>query len=246
MATALGLVRAGLTPDSTVACPDTISADGRPFQNYPGYPADALGDVTLRTAIAQSCNTAMIGARDTVPQAALADAAASLGLGQPADVGFPAFLGAVPADATGTEHAASMIGQGRVQASPLAMAVVAASIASGRTVQPVLVVTDEHAPGADAVAATPLAPAEADALRTLMRAVVTEGSGDLLAALPGEPVGAKSGTAQFGTDDPPRNHAWMIATQGDLAVAVFVEEGDFGTTTAGPLLEAFLRGAATP
>ena len=36
----------------------------------------------------------------------------------------------------------------------------------------------------------------------------------------------------------------MIAVQGDLAVAVFVEEGELGSSTAGPLLEAFLRGAA--
>ncbi|WP_298458990.1 penicillin-binding transpeptidase domain-containing protein [uncultured Cellulomonas sp.] len=244
VATSLGLLRAGLTPDSAVSCPATITADGRTFENYPGYPAAALGDITLLTAIANSCNTAMIGARDTVPQGALADAASSLGLGQSDDVGFPAFLGSVPADAQGTDHAASMIGQGRVQASPLAMAVVAASVAGGRPVTPVLVVTDEHPLGTDAAAATPLTAAEAESLRVLMRAVVTEGSGDFLADLPGEPVGAKSGTAQFGTDDPPRNHAWMIATQGDLAVAVFVEEGDFGSTTAGPLLKAFLRGAA--
>jgi hypothetical protein len=32
----------------------------------------------------------------------------------------------------------------------------------------------------------------------------------------------------------------MIASQGDLAVAVFVETGDSGSRTAGPLLQAFL------
>ncbi len=244
VATALALLRAGLTPDSTVACPPTLAADGREFANYPGYPATALGDIPLRTAFAQSCNTAMIGARETVPQAALAEAAASLGLGQPDDVGYAAFLGNVPAEAEGTEHAASMIGQGRVEASPLAMAVVAASVASGRTVRPVLVVDDAQVPGEAAEASTPLTPTEAATLQELMRAVVTEGSGTFLADVPGEPVGAKSGTAQFGTEDPPRNHAWMIGVQGDLAVSVFVAEGEFGSTTAGPILEAFLRGAA--
>ena len=245
VATALGLVRAGLTPASPVECPATITADGRTFQNFPGYPPEALGDITLQTALAFSCNTAMIGARDTVPQAALAEAAGSLGLGQSDDVGFEAFLGSVPAEAEGTEHAASMIGQGRVEASPLAMAVVAASVAAGRTVRPVLAVTEQHGLGAAAPEGAPaLAPAEADALRTMMRAVVTEGSAGFLADVPGEPVGAKSGTAQFGTQDPPHNHAWRIGVQGDLAVAVFVEEGDFGTTTAGPLLDAFLTAAA--
>jgi cell division protein FtsI/penicillin-binding protein 2 len=206
--------------------------------------AAQLGDITLQRAIAFSCNTAMIGARDAVPQAALAEAAGSLGLGQSDDVGFPAYLGDVPPQAEGTEHAASMIGQGRIQASPLAMAVVAASVAAGRTVRPVLVITGDHVPGATTDAPVPLTPDEAATLATLMRAVVTEGSGGFLADVPGEPVGAKSGTAQYGTENPPRNHAWMIAVQGDLAVSVFVEDGDLGTTTAGPLLEAFLRGAA--
>ena len=36
-------------------------------------------------------------------------------------------------------------------------------------------------------------------------------------------------------------HAWMIATQGDLAVAVFVETGESGSQSAGPLLLRFLR-----
>ncbi|GAA2720991.1 cell division protein FtsI [Cellulomonas aerilata] len=244
VATSLALVRAGMTPQSPIACPPTVGADGRTFQNYPGYPADQLGDITLQRAIAWSCNTAMIGARETVGQAALADAAGSLGLGQSDDVGFPAFLGSVPAEAEGTDHAASMIGQGRIEASPLAMAVMAASVAAGRTVRPVLVVTGDHVPGATTGARVPLSADEAATLATLMRGVVTEGSAGFLADVPGEPVGAKSGTAQYGTQDPPRNHAWMIAVQGDLAVSVFVEDGDLGTTTAGPLLDAFLRGAA--
>ena len=40
---------------------------------------------------------------------------------------------------------------------------------------------------------------------------------------------AKTGTAEFERDGGLRTHAWMIAAQGDLAVAVFVEEGDSGS-----------------
>jgi hypothetical protein len=35
----------------------------------------------------------------------------------------------------------------------------------------------------------------------------------------------------------------MIAAQGDLAVAVFVNTGQSGSKTAGPLLKEFLEGA---
>jgi cell division protein FtsI/penicillin-binding protein 2 len=248
VASSLALLRAGLTPDSTVTCPETATVDGRSFQNYPGYPAEALGDITLRTAVAESCNTAFLTAAGTAPQEALADAAASLGLVPDADLGFAATLGEVPAEATGgTDHAASMIGQARVQATPLGMATVAASVAAGARVTPRLLLGtagETATPAPDP--AQPLTTAEADALRSMMRAVVTEGGGDFLQDVPGPEVIAKSGTAQYGAGDDLQNHAWMIAAQGDLAVAVFVETGDFGSTTSGPLLEAFLRAVAVP
>lgn len=233
---ALALVRSGLTPDSPVECPPTTTVDGRQFSNFPGYPASETGTISLRTAVAHSCNTAFIGARDRAAGGALTDAAASLGLGAEVDLGFPAFLGAVPADPRGTGLAAAVIGQGEVQASPLAMATVAASVARGATVVPRLL-ADAPTPAADA---TPLTDAEAAMLRDLMRAVVTEGGATFLADVPGAEVLAKTGTAQFGTGDALGNHAWMIAVHGDLAVAVVVEEGDYGSTTAGPLLEQFL------
>ena len=235
--TSLALLRAGLTPDSPVECPASVAVDGRTFDNFPDYPSSALGTIALRTAVAQSCNTAFIGSGELATQADLADAAASLGLGVEQDLGFPAFLGSVPADASGTEHAASMIGQSQIQVSPLAMATVAASVASGRTVVPWLVGSKPpeatHPP-------TPLTPAESEALRTLMRAVVTEGGAGFLQDTPGPDVLAKTGTAQTGSGADLHNHAWMIAVQGDLAVAVLVETGEYGSTTAGPLLEQFL------
>jgi cell division protein FtsI/penicillin-binding protein 2 len=181
----------------------------------------------------------MIAERDRASQEELAAAAAGLGLGRDVDLGMPAFLGQVPTQADGTERAASVIGQGRVEASPLAMAVVAASVAHGGTVTPVLL-PDRRAKEAPEPE-EPVTRAQATSLSGLMRAVVTDGSGAFLRDLPGGPVGAKTGTAEYGDDQPPRTHAWMIATQGDLAVAVLVVDGDSGSGTAGPLLERFLR-----
>ena len=236
VASALALLRDGLTPDSPVTCTDTVTVDGRRFGNVSGYPAAALGKIPLRTAIAQSCNTAFIGLRDAVPQADLARAAADLGIGAVWDMPVTAFSGSVPAEAASqTEHAANLIGQGTVLASPTAMAVVAASIGHGGTVVP-RVVAGQEVPAPDGM----LAPEEAAALRDLMRATVTQGSASMLADNPGPEVMAKTGTAEFGTGSPPRTHAWMIALQGNLAVAVFVEEGALGSTTAGPILDAFL------
>ncbi len=241
--TALALLRAGLTPQSPVDCPATTTVDGRTFKNYTGYPEAKLGKVTLRTAFAQSCNTALIAARGTPAPGALPEAAASLGLGGDPALGVPASLGAVPAPQGETERAASMIGQGRVQATPLGMAAVAASIGAGRTVAPTLVLSPEQR--RPAAPAKPVTPEEAGALRELMRAVVTEGNSAFLAGTPGGDVAAKSGTAEYGDATPPKTHAWMIALQGDLAVAVFVEEGTGGAADAGPLVKSFLTKLAS-
>ncbi len=235
----LALLRSGLTPDSRVGCPATTVVDGKTFKNYDDYPAARLGEITLRQAVANSCNTAFIGLRDRLDEGDLAGAAAALGLGVDHDLGFPAYFGQVPAPQTQTEAAADLIGQGKVLASPLAMAAVAASVAAGETVVPRLLPAVDPSPGG---ADEPLTRPEAATLRSLMRAVVTEGSGAFLADLPGT-VGAKTGTAEYGTPGPDGDlptHAWMIATRGDLAVAVFVETGRSGSGTAGPLLRAFL------
>jgi cell division protein FtsI/penicillin-binding protein 2 len=235
---ALGLLRAGLTPTSTIPCTPSVAVDGRSFKNIDDYPASQLGTIRLTEVVAHSCNTAMIGQRDQVPQATLAADAAALGFGFTGNLGVPYFAGSVPTEATATEHAASMIGQGQVEASPLTMAVLAASIAKGQVVSPRLVAGTQTQP---AKAEPPLTAAEADQLRQMMRAVVTEGTATLLRDVPGAPVQAKTGTAEYGTDQPPRLHSWMIAIQGDLAVVVFVEDGGTGAATAGPIIEQFLR-----
>lgn len=231
----------------------------------------------LRDAFAHSCNTAFINARDAVSQDQLESAAQALGVAVEAPkLGADAFLGSVPGAAEGTEHAASMIGQGKVLFSPpLSAAVMAASVANGAPVSPQLVLNADGASNADtaqnppsagaaptesggaspssaSVSAAPVSPAstkpitkeEAAALSDMMRAVVTSGHAGFLAEVPpGTPVGAKTGTAEFGNDNPPKTHAWIVATHGDLAVAVFVEEGGLGATTSGPLLKSFLTAA---
>ena len=235
---ALALLRDGRAPSSPVQCPPTTVVDGREFENYDDYPAGALGRITLADAVASSCNTAFIAAADGLADGALADAAASLGLGIDHDLGFPAYFGQVPPPESETEAAADMIGQGGVLASPMVMATVMASVQEGSTVVPWLV---DDVRSAAPEEAPPLAAGEVRALRSMLRGVVTAGSGAALADVPGQPVLAKTGTAEFDRDGRRLLHAWMVAAQGDLAVAAYVDEGESGSRTAGPLLEAFLR-----
>ncbi|WP_181036327.1 penicillin-binding transpeptidase domain-containing protein [Arthrobacter sp. B1805] len=271
VATSLALLRNGFTPQSPTECAEEVTVDGRRFNNASTYPAQFIGTIPLLETFAQSCNTGFISARGEITQADLAKAATDLGIGVEASIGTPAFFGSVPSEAEGTAHAAAMIGQGEVLVSPLSLATMAASVGAGSRITPTLLAPGESTelePGSESAAASQApsddarasasadtepsgdaAPssftaAESDTLKTLMAAVVAQGGAQLLRDVPGEPVLAKTGTAEFGSEDPPRTHAWVVALQGDLAVAVFVEEGELGSTSGGPLMQAFLAGAA--
>ncbi len=233
----LALLGTGLTPEQVVGCPPTATVDGRSFRNFEG---SALGEVPFRTAFAQSCNTAFVGLSDRLEPTALPDTAATVGLGAPWQVGVDVFAGDVPAPETPVDLAASTIGQGRTLVSPAAMAQVAATIARGSWAPPRLVV--EPDPGALSTAPPAADPARLAVVRDLMRQVVLIGTASALGDVPGEPVHAKTGTAEYGTEQPPRTHAWTIGFRGPLAFAVIVEDGASGGGVAVPVVEAFLRG----
>jgi cell division protein FtsI/penicillin-binding protein 2 len=56
-------------------------------------------------------------------------------------------------------------------------------------------------------------------------------------------VHGKTGTAEYGTEQPPRTHAWFAGYQDDLAFAVLVAETEdsFGGRVAAPIAADFLR-----
>lgn len=234
----LALLRSGHDIDETVDCSRNVTVNGRVFKNYDDYPSDRIGRISLGSAFANSCNTAIIREASKLDSADLQNAARALGLDTDADLGYPFSLGSVPDAKDSTELAAMTIGQGRITTDALGIATMAASVVKGARVTPNLVL-----PAKDNSAKVdhPLTDAEAKQLRTALRMVVTEGSGRrLFLGVDGGPVGAKTGTAEYGNDDPPKTHGWMLVTQGDLAVAAFVEGGSSGSGSAGPLLKKFL------
>ena len=235
----LALVEHGQRPSSPVDCPTSVNVDGKVFTNDSFYPPSANGRITLATALADSCNTAFINERTRLGSHDLVDAAATLGMGVDHDLGFPAYFGNVVPPTTETTKAADMIGQGQILASPMAMATVMASVVAGHTVVPQLISSVTPATTSPA----PLTLRQDATLKRLLRGVVTSGTGIGLDDVPGPPVIAKTGTAEFDRNGRTLTHAWMIAGQGDLAVCAFVDVGQTGAGTAGPLLEQFLRGA---
>ena len=230
--TTTALLEAGLDPEETVDCPATIEAGGREFVNFEG---SAAGAVPFSTDFAQSCNTAFVSLADRLEPESLRETAETY-FGFGSDVGHlpvEAFSGDVPRSRDETEQAEAMIGQARILASPMAMAGAAAAVQDGAWRQPRLVAEDESAE------AEPLPADNAETLRVLMRSVITAGTGTALASVLGEPIG-KSGTAEFGSGDPPPTHAWFVAAREDVAVAVIVEGGTSGGEVAAPIVADFL------
>ncbi len=233
----------GVTPQTPVACPGTITVDGRRYKNFAGE--SAAGSPTFLQDFARSCNTAFISLADRVAAGDLKKSAAALGVGAGwgGALGVnDAFAGSVPNTNGATDEASAMIGQGRNLASPAALAVMAATVARGSYIQPALVTS----PTPDGVDRTPrpIDPEAAATLRALMGAVVSQGSGVVLQGTPGGSVSGKSGTAEYGNADPPKTHAWFIGFQGDVAFAVIVEQGRSGGTVAAPIAKAFLTALA--
>jgi len=226
------LLANGLTADQPVECPPTATVGGRSFRNAEG---NAAGQVTYREAFAESCNTTIAPLATALPEGAVAAAAEGFGLGGAWNPGIEAYTGQAPPPADDVERAAEAIGQGRVLASPLGMAAVAAAVADGAWRPPILLPAHAEADAGP----RPLDPAAVATLRDLMRAVVTSGTGSALAGVPGAPVAGKSGTAEFGEQVPPRTHAWFIGYRGDVAMAVLVEDGGGGGAVAGPIAARF-------
>jgi hypothetical protein len=235
----LALLEHGQTPSSPIDCPTSLTVDGKVFTNDSFYPPSANGRITLATALANSCNTAFINERTKLGSHDLVDAAATLGMGVDHDLGFPAYFGNVVPPTSETTKAADMIGQGQVLASPMTMATVMASVVAGHTVVPQLITSVNPEP----THPEPLTAAHDATLKQMLRGVVLNGTGVGLRDIPGPPVIAKTGTAEFDSNGKRLTHAWMIAGYGDLAVCAFVDVGQTGAGTAGPLLEQFLRGA---
>ncbi len=239
VATTYSLLGNGLSPSKVVPCPPTVVVDGMTVQNYEG---ETFGQVPFSVDFAHSCNTAFTQLAATMGDSDVHDAAAALGVGSGWDkhLGIAgAFGGSVPVATSKTEKAATAFGQAKTEASPASLAVMAASVARGSYIEPALIRTPAVA-GADRTP-KPLDTKAIGELRTLMRLVVTDGTGTALKSVAGGPVFGKTGTAEHGSANPPQTRAWFVGWQGTVAFAVLVEAGTSGGGVAAPIAKAFLE-----
>ncbi|PXX12130.1 penicillin-binding transpeptidase domain-containing protein [Mycolicibacterium moriokaense] len=202
------------TPNTLLACPGTIDIGHRTIPNYGGFD---LGTVPMSRAFASSCNTTFAELASRMPARALTTAAAQYGIGPDYQIkGITTVSGSVPPTVNLAERTEDGFGQGKVLVSPFGMALAAATVAAGKTPVPQLIEGRQTVITGDSA---PITPKMLDALRPMMRLVVTNGTAKDLNGS-GE-VRGKTGEAEFNGG----SHAWFAGYRGDMAFAALIVGG---------------------
>ncbi|MFC6088367.1 peptidoglycan D,D-transpeptidase FtsI family protein [Saccharothrix lopnurensis] len=228
----------GKTKDSEVDGRPTITLPGTntPLPNFNDTICGNGTTATLQEALAKSCNTAFAVLANELGADVLREQAARFGIGEQ-DLTIP--LSVVPSTLGPISDTPSLyqtgIGQKDVRVTPLANAVMAATIANGGVrMQPHLV---SKILAADLQAISETDPDEVDeameadqarALRDMMIESEKNTSGG--GKLNGVTIASKTGTAEHGEDvRATRPHAWYVAfapaEEPEIAIAVIVENG---------------------
>ena len=229
------LLAKGTALNEPIPCLGSTRVGGRTFTNVPTV--SSFGAQPQFSAdFAQSCGTAFTTLSQGLTGSRLATAATAFGLGAQWKLPLSAFPGSFQASQTQGGLAADTIGEQGVQTSPLAMALVAAGVDSGKW-RPPMLVTSPPDPGlSPRVVADPQT---VDSLRSLMRQAVASGAARG-ANLAGLPVYGQVGTARAAAGSKYWAH-WFVGYRGSVAFAV-LELTKSPTTSAVPLGASFLSG----
>ncbi len=252
---AAALASGRFTPDTMIPGPRTYQLPGstKKLRNWNGQACGPNDMVSLRDALAISCNTAFAWLGNELGADALRAQAVAMGFEESFQIPLRAARSRFPEDPDDAQTAMSAIGQFDVRATALQMAMVGAAIAnSGRTMTPYLV-QEVRGPDLAIVQTTDpiayadaLSPLHAAQLTEMMVGVVENGTGSNV-QIAGVDVAGKTGTAQTGNDKP--SVAWFVAfapaQAPQVAVAVVVEDAGAaevsGNQLAAPIARAVIE-----
>ncbi|HTT94721.1 MAG TPA: penicillin-binding transpeptidase domain-containing protein [Solirubrobacterales bacterium] len=267
---AAGLESGVITPESTIDAPGSIIDEGHELAN--DYHRD-WGSISLDTALTNSVNTWFGQLGQKLGQKKLFTTMEKFGFGSlpPIDLPEEELLASGVYDYETqkllnrndpVDLARVAIGQERLLATPLQIAMVAAGVANGgKLMKPQIWNRVVNADGSvtkrlsPAVYSEPVSKKTAEELTTAMEGVVREGTGTN-AAIPGVQVAGKTGTAETPGNEAcgggeAENQAWFMgfapADHPKIAIAASVEcTEQFGNDVAAPIFrdvaEAILNG----
>jgi len=233
---AAALEHAIISPDAIRMCPGYYLFHDRPYHcNL----KTGHGLVNLKEALAQSCNVIFFEIGKKIAIDTLAQYAHRFGLGEPTGIILPEKTGLVPTSSWKRlikgehwrqgETLSAAIGQSFLLVTPIQIARMFGSIASGYLVRP-RILEDET------IEKLPLTIQESTRafLKKCMKAAIKHGTGKRVRDIPHITIYGKTGTAQVSsldtidTDQEHRSHAWFAANfaykdQAPLTMVIMVE-----------------------
>jgi penicillin-binding protein A len=251
------------TPESTLSGRDNVLISGIPLQNDDG---ESFGQITLTEALAKSVNTVWAQVAERLGKRTMARYMDRFGFDREPQIDYPAEQMSPSGEYAGgrlisptspqVDVGRMGIGQDKLEVVPLQMAEVAAAVANhGTLMVPHLTERIVEADGRTVERVSPrvqsvvMKRSTADAVTSMMEAVVKEGTGTE-AQIPGVQVAGKTGTAetQHGTAI---NNVWFIAfapaADPTVAVAVTLQgvpglAGAYAAPLARQVMEQLLHG----
>jgi peptidoglycan glycosyltransferase len=241
----IGLVKDPGLPNETYDCTGEITIQGRVLHCWGVH-----GVVDLNSALAVSCDTYFAHLGLNIGSEDFTKGLESFGWGDPLSLDLP--VSQVPLYQKSLQDpnglAESAIGQGRILATPLYMALVDGAIANGGVMMQPYLVQQIRDPGSGVIwTAKPrvlrrvTSPQVADQVKQAMVGVVNSGTGTV-ANIPGLEVAGKTGSAENPGGAP---HSWFVAfapaSNPQVAVCVMVEHGGEGSQVAGPIARQLIQ-----
>jgi penicillin-binding protein 2 len=254
-----------LTPDSTRYCGGAYDLNGYIFNDDT---AGGHGTLSIRTAIARSCDVFFYQVGDEIGIDRLDKYAAAYGIGSKTGIDLPGETnGTLPTPAWkrrvvkddwySGDTVDLSIGQGFLEASPIQMLQVVSAVANGGTLYVPYFVADARDVhgrivrrfGSVARSQVPVSPENLQVIREGMLGTIEDPYGTAHNVdIVGFHYAGKTGTAEnFPTVDNPqgRNHAWFVCfapyDNPKIAVVVFMDQsGGFGAVNAAPVAQAII------
>ncbi len=215
------------------------------------YNSKSHGEIGLEEAFIFSCNTYFAEKSILIGKEKMGEIAEKLLINKEIDFDLPVKVSSFPyKDNMGkTDIAASSIGQGKVQMTPLNMLMIASTVANkGEMVKPVILKNIMTSDGKTRkkmdieIVGRPIDEITAEELKNYMVGVVSKGTGTS-AAISKIEVAGKTGTAENESD---KSHAWFIgfapAENPKVSVVVLLEEeGSTGGKAAAPIARDIMK-----
>ena len=216
----------------------------------------AHGMQTLSQAFSNSCNTAFAALAGELGYSLLGATAENLGFNQNFMFGdLIVYNSSYPIDNLSDEDLAwSAVGQGRVLATPMHMALIASAVANGGVMnEPRLIAQittpqgGERRPPARATGWRVMSEAAAQRIENELVRAVKSGTGTRAALGNGYTVAGKTGSAEVSDDKSVEADAWFVGyvtnENAPYAICVVVENGGSGGGVAAPLARKTLQKA---